>query len=133
MTGRSALPARRVAALAAVALLALLAGCASFPFVGPTCGPGDTDVGAIDGNATNVHVKGELVHENASTLIVDDGTGQAVVPMGESVSGQVETGDCIIATGAAATLEDGEHEALVLYETLQKEEVVVGDEARRRS
>lgn len=127
-------PGRRGPTLATALVLALvaLAGCAAFPFVGPTCGPGDTDVGAITGNVSEVHVKGELTHLNATTLLVDDGTGQAVIPVGEDLSGEVSTGDCVIATGAATSLDGGDHEALVLYSTLSKEEVVVGEEARRR-
>lgn len=132
MTDSPSQTLRRGPVMATVFAFALvaLAGCAAFPFVGPTCGPGDTDVGGITGNASAVHVKGELVSHNASMLIVDDGTGQAMVPLESGLGSEVATGDCIIVEGAAASMDDGEYEALVLYETLYKEEVVVGDEAR---
>lgn len=119
--------------LLAVVVLAALSGCAAFPFVGPTCGPGDTDVGTITDNTSEVHVKGELVRHNTSALVIDDGTGQAFVPLSGGLGDRVETGDCLIANGAAAPMDDSEYEALVLYSDLYKEEVVVGEEARRRS
>lgn len=122
------LPGNHATLLAAVVVLAALSGCAAFPFVGPTCGPGHTDIGAIAGNVSDVHVKGELTHYNDSLLVVDDGTGQAVLPqIGGDVSGEVSTGDCIVARGSAAQYDDGEYEALVVYSELYKEEYVVED------
>lgn len=123
------LPRRGLAAGLVVALV-LLTGCAAFPYVGPTCGPGGTDIGAIEGNVSDIEIKGELAAVNETTLVVDDKTGQAVVYTIDDVSGEVSPGDCIIARGGFAQETDGgEYEAEMVPEVLLKEEWVVEDEA----
>lgn len=113
-----------------VLLAVALSGCAAFPYVGPTCGPGETDIGTISDNATGVHVKGEVAHVNRSVLVIDDGTGQAgILLFDEGVSGQVAEGDCVIADNAvAAPADDRSEDVIVLTGDLYKEEVVVEDE-----
>lgn len=102
-------------ALLAVAGLTLLTGCSTLGFGGPVCGPGDTEIGSIDGNASNVHVKGELTSINETELVVDDGSGTVeILTLSDSVSGKVSTGDCIIARGQASTLDNSSHDALLI-------------------
>lgn len=123
-------PPRRGLAVGLVVALVLLTGCAAFPYVGPTCGPGGTDIGAIEGNVSDVEIKGELAAVNETTLVIDDKTGQAVVYSMDDVSGEVSPGDCVIARGGVAQeTDDGEYEAVMVPEVLLKEEWVVEDEA----
>lgn len=123
-------PPRRGLAVGLVVALVLLTGCAAFPYVGPTCGPGGTDIGAIEGNVSDVEIKGELAAVNETTLVIDDKTGQAVVYSMDDVSGEVSPGDCVIARGGVAQeTDDGEYEAVMIPEVLLKEEWVVEDEA----
>lgn len=123
-------PPRRGLAAGLVVALVLLTGCAAFPYVGPTCGPGGTDIGAIEGNVSDVEIKGELAAVNETALIIDDKTGQAVVYSMNDVSGEVSPGDCVIARGGVAQeTDDGEYEAVMVPEVLLKEEWVVEDEA----
>lgn len=126
MTATRALP------LLAVLTLVGLAGCAAFPYVGPTCGPGDTDIGTITGNASDLHLKGEVTHVNESLLVLDDGTGEAAVLLFDAgVSEQVSTGDCVIARNAVATAEtDRSYDVVVLTGDLLREDIVVEDERR---
>lgn len=121
---------RRAFALAAVVVVAALSGCAAFPFVGPTCGPGGTDIGAIGQNATGMHLKGEVTHVNSSVLVIDDGTGEADVALFDAgVAGQVEQGDCVIAERAVVMpATDRPEDVLVLGGDLYKEELVLEDE-----
>lgn len=122
--------ARPAVALAAVVVLGTLSGCAAFPFVGPTCGPGETDIGTIGENATGVHLKGEVTHVNASVLVIDDGTGQAAVALYDAgVAGQVEPGDCVIAERAIVRpVSDRPEDVLVLDSALYTEEIVIEED-----
>lgn len=114
--------------VAPVLVLALaLSGCAALPLVGPGCGPGETDIGAIEGDASEVQIKGEVTKLNASAMILDDGTGQAQLVLTQDLSGQVSPGDCVIARGPAEGQSDGDREAVMVPTELFKEEVVVED------
>lgn len=121
---------RRGLALAALVLVAGLSGCAAFPFVGPTCGPGETDIGAIGENATDVALKGEVTHVNRSVLVIDDGTGQAaIVLLDADVAGQVEEGDCVSAERAVVVpATDRPEDVLVVDGALYKEALVPQDD-----
>lgn len=121
--------ARRAFALAALVVVAALSGCAAFPFVGPTCGPGEVDIGSLSGNATAIEIKGEVTAVNETLLVLDDGTGDAAVPLlDRGVTAEVEPGDCVIARGAATEAADRPQDVLVVYTELLKEELVLEDE-----
>lgn len=121
---------RRGPALATVVIVAGLAGCAAFPFVGPACGPGGTDIGAIDENATGVALKGEVTHLNSSVLVIDDGTGQAAIALYDAgVADQVEAGDCVIAERAVVVpATERPEDVLVVDGALYTEEFAPEDE-----
>lgn len=121
---------RRGFALAAVVVVSGLSGCAAFPFVGPTCGPGEVDIGTLSGNVTGIDIKGEVTAINETVLVLDDGTGDAAIPLlDRGVSDEVEAGDCIIARGAAAEAPDRPQDVVVIYTELLKEEVVLEEGA----
>lgn len=121
--------ARRTFALAALVVVAALSGCAAFPFVGPTCGPGEVDIGTLSENVTAMEIKGEVTAVNETLLVLDDGTGDAAIPlMDRGVSTEVETGDCVIARGAATEAPDRPQDVVVIYTELLKEEVVLENE-----
>lgn len=108
--------------------LTALAGCAAFPFVGPTCGLGETDVGTVDGDASDVSFKGEVTAVDDTRFVLDDGTGETAVLLVGYDSSRVSTGDCVVAHGSAAERETGDSEVLPVPTELYGEEVVVEDE-----
>lgn len=117
---------RHAFALAALVVLGTLSGCAAYPFVGPTCGPGEVDIGTISGNVTGISIKGEVTAVNETMLILDDGTGDAAIPLlDRGVSAEVESGDCVIARGAATESPDRPQDVAVIYTELLKEEIVI--------
>lgn len=121
--------ARRAFALAALVVVGTLSGCAAYPFVGPACGPGEVDIGSLSGNVTAIEIKGEVTAINETVLVLDDGTGDAAIPLFDrGVSTEVETGDCVIARGAATESPDRPQDVVVIYTELLEEEIVLEDE-----
>lgn len=114
----------RAIAAGVVVLSAVLSGCAAFPFVGPSCGPGETDIGAVDGDGSQVKIKGEVTAINDTRVVLDDGTGSATVMLVGYRPGQFSSGDCIIAQGAVATV-DGPNDVVMVPTDMWREEVVV--------
>ena len=107
-------------------ILTFLSGCAAFPFVGPTCGPGEMDIDNLDsGNSTSI--KGEVTAVNDGTFVIDDGTGEAQIVVGD-VPSEVSGGDCIIARGYANSTGGGEYDAQMIPTELLEEELVIKDE-----
>lgn len=117
---------RRHLAAGLLAVMLLLAGCSSVPFVGDeqSCGPGDTAIGDVNGNVSSTSFKGELVETTNVSLVIDDGTGTAEVFLlfQEDVKSQVSEGDCLIAKGTASEQKDGEHDVTIIPDELLKEE-----------
>lgn len=96
-------------------LAAVIAGCSSIPGLGSSCGPGDTEIGEISGNVSDVNVKGELTAINNNSLVIDDGTGTAeLILVDESVKNEVEEGDCLIANGTAGPSEESDEDVVVV-------------------
>jgi hypothetical protein len=117
---------RCIAALTVVAL-AVLSGCAAYPFVGPSCGPGESDIGVVGENASGVEIKGEVTSSNGTMFVLDDGTGQARVLPLSGVPSEVSSGDCIIVESVTTTDDADGADVLVVPSTIWKEEVVVED------
>lgn len=116
---------RRSLALGVLAIAIVLAGCSNVPFLGEeSCGPGETEIGAIEGNVSETEIKGELVAITNSSLVIDDGTGRAEILLlfEEDVTSQVSEGDCLIAAGSASEPEDDEGNVTMLATDLWKEE-----------
>ena len=67
-------PVSRRAAASCLLATAALAGCAGVPFPGSSCGPGDTEIGSIDGTARNISIEGEFTDIRDGAVVVDDGT-----------------------------------------------------------
>jgi predicted small secreted protein len=117
--------AKRAGIAALVLVVAsVLTGCAALPGVGPGCGPGGTDIGAIDGNASDVEFKGTLVEINESAMVLDDGTGQARLLLTSDLTGEASSGDCIVARGAAQSESDGGPDVVMLPTEILKEKYV---------
>lgn len=112
-------------AVVGILILVLLSGCAAFPFVGPSCGPGDRDIGNIK-PGDNVSIKGEVIERSHDMFVIDDGTGEAKIRGG--IPGEISKGDCIIVKGAAMETNDTDYDANVVYTELYKEEVVLEEE-----
>jgi aspartyl/asparaginyl-tRNA synthetase len=108
MTGRHA------AALCLV-LSVLLAGCSGVPFLGSSCGPGGTELGSIDGNASDITVEGELTEVRDAALVVDDGTGTAEVLVLEgNATERFETGDCVVVEGTGSQTPESEQDVVLV-------------------
>jgi hypothetical protein len=89
---------RRGAALAVLAVVALVgvAGC-----VDSRCGPGETAIENVAVNATDeVTVEGTIAELSESRIVLDDGTGQALLVAIEGYdTSTASEGDCAVATG----------------------------------
>lgn len=118
------LPYRSVVAIAVVCI-AVLSGCAAYPFVGPSCGPGDTDIGAATDGGGDVRIKGEVTAMHDNRFVLDDGTGQATIVPLRGVPSEVSTGDCIIAEGQPSTSTDGNADISMVPTVLLEEEVTI--------
>ena len=93
-------PTGVVAAAVCLLLTAGLAGCSGVSGPDSSCGPGETTIDSIDGNASDITVEGELTSVNESSLVLDDGTGTAeILLLDPNRSDNFETGDCVVATG----------------------------------
>lgn len=112
----------RGVAIVVVVLATVLSGCAALPLVGPSCGPGETDIGAVEGNVSSAEIKGELRSLNDSVMVIDDGTGQAELLVVGDLRRDVSAGDCIIARGEATADADGEREVVMIPSELYREE-----------
>jgi hypothetical protein len=105
---------RHVAALCLV-LSVLLAGCSGVPFLGSSCGPGGTELGSIDGNASDITIEGELTAVRDAALVVDDGTGTAEVLVLEgNATERFETGDCVVVEGTGSQTPESEQDVVLV-------------------
>jgi hypothetical protein len=112
------LPTRRGATVC-VLLSVALAGCAGVPFLGASCGPGETELGSIDGSAENVTVEGEVTDVRAGALVLDDETGTAeVLVIDENATSSVETGDCLLVDGTASQTDESEQDVVMVAANL---------------
>ena len=109
----------RHAAAACLVLTVVLAGCSGVPFLGSSCGPGGTEIGSIDGTASNISVEGELTEVRDRALVLDDGTGTAeVLVLDSNATSQVETGDCIVVDGTASKADESEQDVVMVASEL---------------
>jgi len=105
---------RHLAALCLVVSV-LLAGCSGVPFLGSSCGPGETELGSIGGNATDVSIEGELTAVRDSALVVDDGTGTAeVLVLDGNATERFETGDCVVVEGTGSQTSESEQDVVLV-------------------
>jgi hypothetical protein len=108
---------------ACLVLSVLLAGCSGVPFLGSSCGPGGTELGSIDGNASNITVEGELTEIRDSALVVDDGTGTAeVIVLDANATENFETGDCVVVEGSGSQTPESEQDVVMVASNLSAAE-----------
>ena len=110
---------RRHAVVVCLLLTVVLAGCSGVPFVGSSCGPGETELGSIDGTAENITVEGELTEIRDGAVVVDDGTGTAeVLVLNGNATDGFETGDCLLVTGTASQTGESEQDVVMVASDL---------------
>lgn len=115
-------------AVAALLVVTLLSGCAAFPMVGPSCGPGETDIADVGQDTAQFTLKGSAKDLNDTGFAIDDGTGDAWV-VAPRAAEQISGGACIIVMGGELrTTDSGQYDAFVVPEELLKEEYVIEDE-----
>ncbi|WP_181687305.1 OB-fold nucleic acid binding domain-containing protein [Halorhabdus salina] len=119
---------RRSLLVGTLLAMTVLTGCAAYPFVGPTCGPGEDDIGTVAPNESGVDIKGEVTAIGESTFTLDDGTGTAQIMPVDSVPREVSDGDCVIARGETIEATTDNHDIGMVSQGLWKEEYVIEDE-----
>lgn len=96
----------------------VLAGCVALPLLG-SCGPGETRIGEIDGNISNVSLEGEITETGDSLLVIDDTTGTAeVLVLGNLTIDGLDTDDCLVVEGSGATTGESEADVVVVASDL---------------
>lgn len=90
---------RRFGIVLSVVIVAALAGGTTVSSGSPdrVCGLGDTAIVEVDRGVSAVSISGEVTERTASQLIVDDGTGTALVYADSNAT----SGDCITVSGLA--------------------------------
>lgn len=112
----------RYGAVVCLGLAVVLAGCAGVPFLSSSCGPGGTDIGSIDGNASNISIEGELTDVREGALVVDDGTGTAeVLVLDGNATETLETGECVVVNGTASQTGESEQDVVMVAADLNSE------------
>jgi hypothetical protein len=85
----------RAALLAVLALSVALAGCEGTP-----CPPGETAIAEVPSGGEDVAVGGSISEFTSSRIVVDDGTGRALLVSLDGYDTSVAgVGDCIVARG----------------------------------
>ncbi|QGN07698.1 hypothetical protein Hrd1104_10570 [Halorhabdus sp. CBA1104] len=104
---------RAVVALGTVVLFSAVAGCAAYPFVEPTCGPGEHDIGTLSAGEESVQIKGTVTAVGNATVTVDDGTGSAQVRLSEDVPRLLRDGKCVIVRAETVSDANGTDDAVL--------------------
>jgi hypothetical protein len=91
----------------AVACTVVLAGCAAVPGFGDEeCGPGETAIDDVEDGA-NVTVTGTLQSINETSVVIDDGTGTALLVTDRTFNTSVASPEgCVTASGTGVNDTD---------------------------
>jgi len=105
---------RTVGIVLSVVVIAALAGgtTISTGSADDVCGPGETAIVEVNQRMSTISISGDIADRDESRLIVNDGTGTALV----YTDGNATGGDCVVVTGLAqqVTGSDRHVDAVVL-------------------